>query len=93
MVWSWLPLALERLSGVEPWEVMQALSTSRRWPRPATSPDTGIRVLTIWARARSGRVLVVALRPLDGRNWEIIGARALTATELNDFEKWEEGHA
>jgi hypothetical protein len=90
MVWSWLPRALERLSGIEPWEVMQALSAPRRWPRPAARSDTGIRFLTIWARTRAGRPLMVALRPLDGRDWQIIAVRELTAAELAELEKWEE---
>ncbi len=88
MVWSWLPLTLERLTGIEPWEVMQALTNSRRWPRPATSDYSGMRVLTIWARTRAGRGLLVALRPLDGRDWEIIAVRLLTADELDELQKW-----
>jgi hypothetical protein len=90
MVWSWLPLALERLAGVEPWEVMQVLNNPVRWPRAATSDYSELRVLTIWARTRAGRGLLVALRGPVGRDWQIIAVRPLSDDELDELQKWED---
>lgn len=67
---------------------MQALGASRRWPRKAITP-AGIRALTIWARTRAGRPLIVAVRQIDGRDWLIIGARGMDAAEVAEFEEWE----
>lgn len=92
MVWIWQPLTLERLVGIEPWEVMQALSAPRRWPRPGTSAHNGLRVLTIWARTTAGRPLLVALRQLSGRDWEIIAVRELTPEQLTELTEWEDDH-
>jgi hypothetical protein len=90
--WSWLPLALERLAGIEPGEVLQALGAARRWPRQAVAPDTGVRALIIWSRTRTGRPLKVAVRPLDGREWEIVAVQELSPDELTELEAWEENH-
>jgi hypothetical protein len=86
----WLPVTLAMLRGVSPQEVLQALNAQRRYPVPGYSPE-GISVLAIWARARTGRPLVVALRriPDGGRDWWIIGARDLDDAELTRFEQWE----
>jgi hypothetical protein len=91
--WSWLPLTLERLKGIEPGEVLQALSSDQRWPRPAFDDDTGVWALIIFARTRSGRAIKVAVRPHDGREWQIIAVRDLTAEELAEFTAWEEGRS
>ena len=92
MPWSWLPLALERLVGIEPHEVVQALASSQRWPRPAAARDTGVRALVIWSRTSTGRPLKVAVRPLDGREWEIVAVQELSPAEVAEFEAWEEHH-
>jgi hypothetical protein len=92
MVWKWQPITLEGLDGIEPWEVIQALSGPRRWPRPSTSVTTGLSVLTIWARTDRGRPLLVALRPLDKRDWEIMAVRELTSGQVAELEKWENDH-
>jgi hypothetical protein len=92
MVWKWAPFfVLEWLgaAGIEPHEIMQVLEGERRWPRAAVSATNGLRPLTIWGRTRTGRPLMVAVRRLDGRDWEIVGARSLTSGELAEFEKWE----
>lgn len=92
MVWKWAPFfVMEWLSaaGIEPHEVMQVLNGERRWPRPATSSSTGLPALTIWGRTRTGRPLLVAVRALSGRDWEIVTARALTPEETELFDAWE----
>lgn len=80
---------MQALAGIEPAEVRQALDAARRWPRPATSSH-GLRVLTIWSRAASGRPLVVAVLHLDGSTWRIIGARDMTEKEAAEFTDWED---
>lgn len=92
--WSWLPLALQYLApGLQPFEVLEALGAARRWPRPALADDTGIRVLVIWARTRAGRPLKVAVRPVEGRQWEIVGAQELTIDEVAQLQMWEESRS
>jgi hypothetical protein len=85
----WLLVALERLEGVEPYEVSQALAAARRMPRPAVSAE-GIRVLTIWARTLTGRALLVVVRQTSDWDWLILGARDLRPNELAEFMIWEE---
>jgi len=87
MGFEWSTWALAALSGVEPYEVNQALQGS--WPRPALGGPAGLRVLTFWGRTRAGRPLLVAARRVEEREWLIIGAREMTSTELAEFEKWE----
>lgn len=94
MPWSWLPLALQRLTpGIEPGEVLQALSAPVRWPRPAVARDTGVRALVIWARTRTGRPLKVAVRQVDAREWEIVGVQELTISEAAELQAWEESRS
>lgn len=85
----WLEITLAQLRGIEPYEVLQALS-GRRYPVPGHSPE-GVRVLTIWARTTAGRPLVVALRkvPDSQRDWWIVGAREMSESERALFERWE----
>lgn len=86
----WLEITLAALRGLEPYEVLQALGNSRRYPVPGRS-EQGIRVLTIWARTSAGRPLLVALRrvPDSQRDWWIVGAPDLDESELALFEQWE----
>jgi hypothetical protein len=93
MGWIWAPFFVMDylgVAGIEPHEVMEILDGKTRWPRPAVA-STGLAPLTIWGRTRAGRPLVVATRPLDGRDWEIVGARALTRSEVGELEEWEAG--
>jgi hypothetical protein len=93
MGWKWAPfVVLDRLAerGLKPDEVMQVLNGNRRWPRRGTD-SIGLQPLTIWGRTGTGRALLVALRPLAGRDWEIVGARDLTSSEVAELEKWEAG--
>jgi hypothetical protein len=86
----WLQMALAALRGIEPHEVLQALSAKRRLPAPGLSPE-GIRVLTIRARTNTGRPLVVVVRrmPAARIDWWIVGAREMTTAALSAFEQWE----
>ncbi len=88
MPFRWLPIGLESLRGIEPYEVHQALAAPARWPRLAYS-EAGMQVLTIWARTAAGRGLIVAVRRNDPTQWEIIGARAMRRDEMLTFEEWE----
>ena len=90
MPFKWALGALEHLpEGIEPYEVMQVLSSTRpRFPVPAWSQ--GVHALTIWGRTDSGRALVVACVQRDGLNYDVAGARELKSLERDLLEKWEE---
>jgi hypothetical protein len=51
----------------------------------------GCAILTIWARTRAGRPLIVALRKVQDsqRDWWIVGARDMNESEHGLFEQWE----
>ncbi|WP_189077652.1 hypothetical protein [Mangrovihabitans endophyticus] len=87
MGYEWLAEAVAALRGVEPYEVLQALSAARRMPLVAES--AGVRFLTISGRTQAGRPLIVAVRLLGGMDQQIIGAREMTPRELARFEAWE----
>jgi hypothetical protein len=88
--YQWLPITLAQLHDIEPYEVLQALSAGRRYPVPGRSAQ-GVRILTIWARTRAGRPLIVALRKVQDsqRDWWIVGARDMNDSEHGLFEQWE----
>jgi hypothetical protein len=87
--YEWDHWVINALTGIEPHEVLHTLVAHRRWPRPAVSP-AGLHVLTIWARTRVGRALIVAIYHSTGHTWKIIGAREMGTDELAEFVKWEE---
>jgi hypothetical protein len=92
VVYSWTRWALRGLRGIEPWEVMQILTGRRpRWPRPGQD-TTGLQMLTLWGRTKTGRALIVGVYPDPHEPWEwdIAGAREMTAGELAEFERWEQ---
>jgi hypothetical protein len=89
MGYEWVGVALDALRGIEPFEVTQALGARRRWPRPARDDVTGVSVLTIWGRTDRGRPLLVAVRHVQGLDWQIVGARDLGEAEISELEKWE----
>jgi hypothetical protein len=67
---------------------LQVLGYAKRWPRPGYSP-TGT-VLTVWGRTRTGRGLLVVLRPEQGSlDSQIVLARELTAEEDTQLQGWE----
>jgi hypothetical protein len=86
----WLAITLAQLRDVEPYEVLQVLNSRRRYPVPGQSSE-GVRILTIWARTRAGRPLVVGLRKVSDtqRDWWIVGARDISESEHALFEQWE----
>ncbi|GAB1639589.1 hypothetical protein [Krasilnikovia sp. MM14-A1259] len=84
---EWEPIILAALAGIEPYEVLQALSSPRRLPKPGTSG--GVRVVAVFARTGAGRPLMVLLRPRDGLTTRIVGVREMTAAELEMFTRWE----
>jgi hypothetical protein len=87
--YEWLAATLAALRGIEPYEVMQALTANRRWPRSAVGRH-GIPVLAIWARTRAGRPLIVILRPTEiSHDWLIIGATEMTADQVAEYDRWE----
>jgi hypothetical protein len=87
---EWPEWALAGLQGIEPGEVLQVLNADRRWPRTAVS-DTGMQVLTVWGRTRTGRPLLVAVRQVSQWDWQILGARDLHPEEAEELTTWEEG--
>ncbi len=85
--YTWLPGLFALLVDVEPHEVMQVLQgDSRRRPRPALGPR-GLAVLAIFGRSTAGRDIVVIVRHLAGMDWQIVGARPMTAAEAAEFDK------
>jgi hypothetical protein len=88
MVRRWLPEGLAALRDIEAYEVEQALSTSKRWPRPTFGRE-GQPVLGIWARTNAGRPLIVAMRHEGNLDWLIVGARDMRPDERTEFEQWE----
>ena len=89
MGWDWVPGAMEQLEGIEPYEVLQALVASKRWPRNGVSRNTGMMSLTICARTRAGRPLMVGLIRLQGFEGLIYSAKELHGEQLAEFEAWE----
>ncbi len=86
--YEWLPIALARLRGIEPHEVMQALTAETRWPRPVTGPG-GVALVTIWARTRAGRRLIVVVRKVGAFDAWIVGARDMNPAEAAEYDRWE----
>jgi len=89
--YEWVPLLLQALKGIEPYEVRQVLEEGRRWPRPAVAQ--GIPVLAVWGRTRTGRHLIVVLRATESsHDWLITGAREMTGEQAAEYDRWEAGH-
>ncbi|MCD5354582.1 hypothetical protein [Kineosporia mesophila] len=91
MAFEWLEDSLRQLNRIQPQEVHQALATERRWPRMAIDSESGLRVLTIWARTAGNRPLVIATRKRTEWDWQCLGARDMKPAEVAEFEKWENG--
>jgi hypothetical protein len=89
MPFEWLRLALLQVerAGIAEYEVIQVLASDRRWPRPATS-DIG-DLLTIWGRTKRGDGLIVAIRSRGRFDYDIVGARRMSDSEVREFEVWE----
>jgi hypothetical protein len=85
--YDWLPQALDALTDVEPYEVVQMLSGARRLPLAASS--AGAPFIAIFGRTKAGRPLVVAVRKVGEFEQQIVGAREMTGGELKRFEEWE----
>ena len=88
---EWVPDAYRQLCGLDPREVHEALGSDVRWPRLAKDSQLGMQVLTIWARTKAERPLVVAVRQWSGWQWQCVGARDMKPAELIEFETWEAG--
>jgi hypothetical protein len=86
--YEWPGWALDALHGIEPYEVVQALGATRRWPRRAVGSG-GLAVVTVWARTGSGRPLIIAVRRVDDWRWMILGARDMRLPERAEFVRWE----
>lgn len=89
MGFGWTEWVLRGLRCVEACEVVQVLDGARRWPVPAYSEETGVRVMTFWGRTMAGRPLIVAARHVGLWDWMIIGAREMTVAEISGFVRWE----
>jgi hypothetical protein len=87
VVHRWVIEGLRALRGIEPYEVMQALSAPRRLPVAARSG--GIPVLTIWARTNAGRPLIVVLRKSGWLDQDIIGAPGNERRRAGAVRAWE----
>lgn len=86
--YEWLPGVMAVLRGVEPYEVMQALMARQRWPRPVIGPG-GVALVTVWARTRAGRPLIIVIRRSAGFDWWIVGSREMNAAEAAEYKRWE----
>ena len=87
MPYRWWPATLAALNGVEPLEALEALNADRRLPRAGAA--LGLQILSVWARTKAGRPLIVVLRHEGGRDWLIVGAVGMSADQLAEFEAWE----
>jgi hypothetical protein len=87
--YRWLPVAFGICvaAGVEPYEVLQVLTSGRRYVVPAVN-DVGIVFRTIWGLTREGRGLIVVTKQRDGFDSEIVGARPMTEAEREVYERW-----
>jgi hypothetical protein len=82
-----VPEGLNALVGIEPYEVMQVLDSTRKLPLPAHSDV--FPLVVILGRTKAGRPLLVVLRKSGPLDQDIIAARDLTPVELEKFEQWE----
>ena len=76
--------------GIEAYEVLQILNAPCRRPRPYRD-DLGRSVLTVTGATATGRVLMVAVRPAGGRDWEILIAKELQGSDRAEYLDWEAG--
>ncbi|WP_157555011.1 hypothetical protein [Nocardia crassostreae] len=83
-------LELAARYGIEPYQIMQALTgPGRKWPRPVRGQGD-LPALMIIARIASGTPLAIVVRPLSQWDQQVIGVMPVTGELLADFEKWEE---
>lgn len=79
--------------GLERFEVMQILTMAHGpiWPRRMRSTDgSGLPVLALWGRTKTGRGGIVFVRSIpDTTDSQILGARAMTASQQAEYEAWE----
>ena len=81
---------LAALKGIEPYEVIQALTASRRLPVAGRAGRGGVPVVGIFGRTWAGRLLVVVVRLVpDSFDQEIAAVRDATSEELVMFKRWE----
>jgi hypothetical protein len=86
--YTWLPGVFAVLVGVEPSEVMKVLTgAGQRLPRRVVGPN-GEPLLAIYGRTGPRR-LVVFIRHETGMDWQILGARTMTAAEAAEYDTWE----
>lgn len=85
---EWLEGALERLTGIEPHEVSQALDHVPVHVVP--TERRGARLLLIFGRTKTGRVVAVLVRPRPSFDSKIITARYATTAEIEAHQTWEE---
>jgi hypothetical protein len=88
--YEWLPAAFAVIGvrGIEAYEVMQVLYGARRRPVPVRSLS-GLALLNIWGRTRTGRPLIVTVRQTGGFDALIVGAREMNSKEQEEFATWE----
>jgi hypothetical protein len=86
--WIGAPAFFDRANATEH-EVKEVVHSPGRWLRPATTTE-GLPVLTAWGRTEQGRPLVVLLRQLRPRVWEILMAAPMGLRQLEEFTAWEE---
>ena len=78
------------LYGVTRAEATQVLySAGRRWPRPMLT-KSGLAGLSVWGRTDAGRGVIVYLRLLESRDYQIVGAAEMGTDQLAEFTEWEE---
>jgi hypothetical protein len=89
-VYKWIPAVLAALKGIEPYEVIQALSASRRLPVAGRAGHGRVPVVGIFGRTRARRLLLIVVRLVpDSLDQEIAAVRDATSEELAMFERWE----
>jgi hypothetical protein len=89
VVYRWIPAVLAALKGIEPYEVIQALTAFRRLP-VAGRAGHSVPVVGIFGRTWAGRLLLIVVRLVpDSLDQEIAAVRDATSEEVAMFERWE----
>jgi hypothetical protein len=85
--WEWRDWSLAGLKDIEPYEVIQTLTTGRTVRTWLTE-----HVLGVLGSTTAGRVLLVALYE-DTEAWVVIGARPATPAEVSTYRRATDGRS
>jgi len=85
---DWVPLLLDNLRDIEPYEVGRSSKTDVRGGHGRCRRGYGVP--GDLGATRRGRHLVVVLRPTDvSHDWLIVGAKEMTPEQAAEYDRWE----